>query len=106
MNNIAKTYTATIMIAGDYPKAVDVCRRFCMDVGFCVTVTRTEFVYTGGAEAGVMVGCINYPRFPQSPDQIMAMAIDLANALKREMFQHSYSIVASDTTIWHTDREQ
>jgi len=100
------TYEAKIFIAGDYATAQQVCREFCHEFGACVTVTPTEYVYTGGQEAGVIVGFINYPRFPQTGDQIKMRAFKLADRLRERLCQHSYTIVASDGTIWDTTRDQ
>lgn len=99
------TYTAQIYIAGDYSHAKRVCQRHCMDIGLCVTVEPIEYVYTGGCEAGVRVGLINYARFPAEPAVIYARALDLARILRVELAQHSFSIVATDKTVFDTTRE-
>lgn len=101
----ATTFTADIYIAGDAASARHVCRKYCMDTGFCVTVAECEFVYTGGQESGVRVGIINYPRFPDSPENLLTRAMDLAERLRAELCQHSYSIVTPDTTIWVSERK-
>lgn len=106
MRNELPTYTVEICIAGDHADAVRVCRKFCMAHGFCVTVTPTTYVYTGGAEAGVIVRCINYPRFPTTPADLWAMASVLAEDLRVSLCQHSYSMIAPDRTLWMTEREQ
>jgi len=100
----APTYTAAIYIAGDLTEARRVCRGYCMK-GLCVTVEPVEFIYTGGAETGVRVGLINYPRFPASPSEILNTAEHLAVALMNQLYQHSVSIVATDKTIWLSRRE-
>lgn len=99
------TYTATIFIAGDFAAAKRVCQRHVMDVGLCVTIEPTEYVYTGGCEAGVRVGLINYARFPAEPEDIFARAMELARLLRAELAQHSFSIVATDKTVFETTRE-
>lgn len=100
------TYTAEICIAGDQNDAIRICRAFCMANGFCVTVTPTTFVYTGGAENGVLVRCINYPRFPSTNNEIWSKAEKLAEELRIGLYQHSFSIVAPDRTLWVTERQQ
>ncbi len=67
MVNAAPSCPVSIFIAGDYDKAHEICRAHCDAVGLCVTVTATSYIYTGGEEAGVIVGLINYPRFPSEP---------------------------------------
>ncbi len=99
------TYTATIFIAGDYAQAKARCQRYVMDVGLCITVEPVEYVYTGGCEAGVRVGLINYARFPAEPADIFARALGLARVLRVELAQHSFSVVATDKTVFETTRE-
>jgi hypothetical protein len=99
------TYTAAIYIAGDLDTARATCRHFCMS-GLCVTLESVEFIYTGGAETGVRVGLINYPRFPAEPADIFAKAEALADRLMNDLCQHSYSIVATDKTVWKSRRPE
>jgi len=100
----APTFTAQIYVAGDINQAKQICRKYCMDVGLCVTVEPVDYIYTGGAEAGVRVGLINYPRFPAEPCDIRARAIDLARTLRVGLSQHSFSIVTPVETMWESTR--
>lgn len=99
------TYTAAIYIAGDAHAAREACRAHCMEVGLCVTVEPLDFIYTGGAESGVRIGLINYPRFPAEPADIWAKAVSLAELLIVHLHQHSASVVATDRTLWLSRRE-
>jgi hypothetical protein len=101
----APSYCLTIAIAGDFETAKVVCRRYCMQVGLCVTIEPVAYIYTGGEEAGVRVGLINYPRFPSTEEQIWHHATELAELLRSELCQHSYSIIGPDRTIWNSLRE-
>lgn len=74
------------------------CREYCDEVGFAVTVTQTNFVYTGGEESGVIIGIINYPRFPKTPEELDEHAFTLANMLMKEFKQYRCSVVTSDYT--------
>ena len=74
--------------------------------GLCVTVTPTEYIYTGGQESGVIVELINYPRFPSHPQEIYEHAIDLAEELRAECCQQSYTIMMPDHTYYDTLREE
>lgn len=47
-------------------EAKALCQAYVDEVGLCVTVTPTEYIYKGGREPGVMVGLIRYPRFPET----------------------------------------
>jgi len=98
------TYQATIFIAGDHAKALRACQSHCDEVGLCVTVEPTTYVYTGGAEVGVRVGLINYPRFPSTPREIFQRAKVLAMLLLDALDQQSVSIVATDGTTWFSRR--
>lgn len=98
------TIPYTIYIAGDYTKAVKCAREYCDDIGFCVTVTQTRYVYRYGEEDGVIVGLINYPRFPKTEQEIRQHAIDLANRLRIELDQESFSIQGPYETEWFSWR--
>jgi len=100
----APSHTLTIWIAGDLAMARQVCREFCMDVGLCVTVTPTIFIYTGGEESGAAVRLINYPRFPSSPAVLWNTAETLAALLRERLCQHSYSIEGPELTKWFSVR--
>lgn len=98
------TYTADIWIGGNVFDAEGICRAYCDEVGFCVSVTPTSFQYTRGTTSGVRVGLINYARFPASPEAIFAHAETLANLLITRLEQDSASIVASDRTVFLSRR--
>lgn len=100
----APSYPVSIFIAGDYYKAKQICQSFCDAVGLCVTVTSTAYVYTDGEQMGVIVGLINYPRFPAEPADILAKAQRLADDLMRGLLQQSYSIQTPTETLWYSRR--
>lgn len=101
------SYSVQIFIAGDIAKATELCRAHCDEVGLCVTVTPTTYVYTGGEEDGVIVGLINYPRFPvEQVGLIYATAEALAEELCLKMGQQSYTIQTPDAAFWTSYRPQ
>lgn len=102
----SKTITVTIYIGGDLAQAKQVCREWCMEVGACVTVEPVDFIYTGGEEAGVRVGFINYPRFPADEAYIVERATALAFLLMDRLCQQSFSIVGPTETVWHSRRPE
>lgn len=102
----ANSYEIKIFIAGDYNQAKQICREFCMEEGACVTVTPTSYVYTGGEETGVIVGFINYPRFPATGYDALQKAKRLAEKLMTGLCQHSYTIWAPEDTHWFSRRPQ
>ena len=101
---LAPTIRAEIFIAGDIEQAKQVCREHCLSVGLCVTVEPVAYIYTGGEEAGVRVGLINYPRFPATSENIAEKARTLADLLMHRLCQNSYSIVGPDQTTWFSRR--
>lgn len=105
-NNMREdTYWAKIYVAGDINVIKQVCREYCYNVGLCVTVDATLFIYTGGEEYGVEIGLINYPRFPDTKDNILDKAIDLGDMCRNATFQHSYLVMTPEKTIWNSSRE-
>ena len=101
-----ETYWARIYIAGPLSEIEQVCREFCTDVGLCVTVTPTKYVYTGGEETGVIVEMINYPRFPSKPDDIKQKAFKLADQILMLTHQGSYTIMTPDESTYYSRRDE
>ena len=92
-----KTYWAEVLIAGDLAKLEDSARAWCMR-GACVSVTPTNFIYTGGAQSGACVRLISYPRYPKSPEDIWLLALDLGKFLMDKLYQRSCTVQATDKT--------
>lgn len=78
---------------------IKLCSGICNEIKLCVTVTDTHFVYVNGDEPGVIVGLINYPRFPEDPYKIKEKAIEIAQKLMASLEQERVSIVCTDETI-------
>ena len=106
MNRSVESYPVSIFIAGDPAEAGYLCRAYCDEVGYCVTVTPTLYAYRGGAEAGVIVGLINYGRFPAKPMSIFDHACELGERLCEGLKQESYTIQAPDKTLWVSHRAE
>lgn len=100
------SYPVSIFVAGDHDEAKAICRKFCDEEGLCVTVTPTAYVYTGGEEGGVIVGLINYPRFPSEPTHILSTARLLAIELMHKLEQQSASVQTPDETLWLSIRAE
>lgn len=101
----ARSFPVKIFIAGSYSKALKIVQEYCDEVGYCVTVDHTYYVYKNGKEEGVVVGLINYPRFPSIPNTIVNHAIEIAEKLRVGLNQESYSIQTPDDTIWYSYRK-
>jgi hypothetical protein len=102
----APSFSVRICIAGDHEDAKRICKQYCFEVGYCVTVEKVEYIYTGGHESGVIVGLINYPRFPRAPGEIIKVAEDIGMRLMEGLFQHSFSIITPTETIWYSRRPE
>lgn len=100
-----ETFWANIYIAGDLVQAKQICREFCQEIGLCVTVTETTFIYTGGEELGICIGLLNYPKFPSTPETITDEAMKLAERLRWRLYQHSYLIQTPVLCYWDTLRD-
>ncbi len=102
---VAPSCPIKIYIAGDYDKAIKSTKEYCDETGYCVTVTPTVYVHTGGLPSGVIVGLINYPRFPQPADAILERAVVIAKKLRIDLDQESFSIETPNDTIWYSYRK-
>lgn len=102
---IQPTFAVRIYLSGPIEIAKQIIREDCLREGLCVTVEQTQFIYTGGEEAGYVVGLINYPRFPSTPEMLRARARHLAELLLAGTFQHSALLMDAIQTEWLTVRE-
>jgi hypothetical protein len=99
-----ETFTASIYVGtrhgySDVDEIRQWLQEFCNDVRLGVTLTPTEFIYVDGGEPGVIVGLINYPRFPKPIKEIKENAVAIAQGLMELCEQERVSIVFSDETI-------
>ena len=82
-----------------------VCRYFCDKTGICVSFTETTYVYWGGKESGIIVGLINYPRFPNPPEILKNQALELAKRLKVVAKQEWITVVFPNEIISLNDED-
>ena len=80
---------------------------------FCVTITPTEFIYTSnlkksvnGNEQGVIIGIMNYPRFPLERKTLEQKAEEIALLCKERFKQNKISIVYPDRTVMFETPEE
>ena len=72
--------------------------KWCTEKKQCVTISPTKFIYvqtdeTGaGMEEGVVIGFINYPRYPLSQAEIRNRARELGELLMKTFKQYRVSI--------------
>jgi ferredoxin len=76
----------------------EICQQYCNEVGLCVTITPTNFIYVNGQEAGCFIGLINYPRFPSTSEDILSKALELAKIFLEEFKQNKVSVICNDKT--------
>ena len=104
----SKTYWANIYLGlrveytdkqHTYAKAEKFIKKYVTDNPMCVTMTRTNFAYVDGDERGLIIGIINYPRFPKSQRKLKEYAMEFAKVLKEEFAQKRISIMFPDTTL-------
>jgi hypothetical protein len=100
-----KTFWVRIYASGPIEIAKQVCREYCLNVGLCVTIEPSLFIYTGGEESGYCVGLINYPRFPAQDDIVIIKAREIAERLLERTAQHSILLMSPTETTWITKRE-
>lgn len=100
------TFAARIYLSGPIDVAKQTIREEVLREGLCVTIEPTTFIYTGGEEQGYVVGLVNYPRFPASPDEITGRAMRLAGTLLVATHQLSALVVTPEKTTWMTRRTE
>lgn len=100
------TFWVKLYLSGPIEHAKQVARAECLREGLCVTIEPTTFIYTGGEEAGYVVGLVNYPRFPSEPDQLVTRARDLMSKLLAGTFQQSAMLMTPIATEWISSRSR
>ena len=65
-----------------------------------MTVTPTEYVYTGGRQPGAIIGLIAYARFVKSNAELDSMAKDLAYDLMVAMSERSCTIMTPTESMY------
>lgn len=93
-------------MSGPIDVAKQALRAECLPGGLCVTIEPTLFIYAGGEESGFVVGLVNYPRFPSTPEAIARQAGQLIDALLRATHQHSAMLMTAETTRWVSVRKE
>jgi len=75
-----------------------ICQNYVDEAGLAVTLTKTKYIYTDGNELGVIIGLINYPRFPSNVETIYNHAISIAKILMDSLNQYRVTIVMNNKT--------
>jgi len=93
------TWWVKIYLSGPRPIIEQACREFCEE-GLCVTVEDVKYIYPRGEENGVVVGLVDYPKYPAGRDAVGKMARRLAGVLLERSCQDSVMLLDPETTTW------
>ena len=86
-------------------RLTDLIQKITDNGGLCVTVEPTRFFYKDGNEPGLVVGLINYPRFPLSTKKLETQALCLARLLLKVAEQKRLSVQFPNKTIMLQDED-
>lgn len=84
----------------------EIVQEYVNKLGECVTITPTNFVYTNGNEPGVIIGFINYPRFPKDQSELITRALGLAEKLMYAFKQCRVTVTTPISSIMLTNTTQ
>ena len=86
---LRKSYSGKVF---NIEMAEKICQDYVDKIGWCVTVTKTRYIYKNGNEDGVIVGIIQYPRFPKPEHCIKEQTFKLAKNLLKGLEQNRVSV--------------
>ena len=102
----APSRSVSVYVAGSRSRVRDALREHCVAVGLCVAVVDCDYIYTGGAESGVVVRLQNYPRFSASESELMALGVGVGRLLVAALCQSSALVVGPAETVWLSRRAE
>lgn len=94
------SHEVKIYIAGNYDRIEQVCSDYVTEVGLCVNVKPTNFIYTHGEQSGAEIGLISYPKFKPSLSQTWEEAIELCEILMGECNQKSATVIDEGEAVY------
>jgi len=74
-------------------------QQFVDKESFCVSVTKTDFIYKNGIESGVMIGIISYPRFKRTEANLLSLANKIATQMILKFKQNRVTITTPKQSI-------
>jgi hypothetical protein len=104
MKKAVRTCSIQVFMAGDIAVAKHALRTMAWSEGMCVTITPTDFIYTGGEETGFVIGVQHYPRFPSTPKKLTVFAEHVAEMVMLACCQKTALVVAPKYTRWLTQK--
>lgn len=97
-------YTIRIYIAGNYDRIEQACSDFVTEVGLCVNVKKTNYIYTYGEQSGAEIGLISYPKFKEEYSEIWNKAQKLCEMIMDEYNQQSATIIDNNNQSIYIER--
>lgn len=95
----------TTFIEHTLEECESLCQKYCTNIGLCVTVTPTKYIYTQGNEYGAIIGFIQYPRFPLEEEGIKKRALELGEILMMHLGQLRVTINFPDSVEMLTNHD-
>jgi len=81
------------------PEVISFLQYYVSSNPICFSVTPTSFVHPSGAEKGVIIGLIQYPRFPKEEKELISIALDVAESLRIKFRQYRVTVGFPDNMI-------
>lgn len=94
------SFEIKIFIAGDYNRIKHVCSDFVTEVGLCVNIKKTDYVYTYGEQSGAEIGLISYPKFQTEFEEQRNKAMKLCKLLMNACNQKSATILDNKQALY------
>lgn len=95
----AEPYQCKLYVAGNVWHIELICRKY-VELGLCVTITPTKYIYTGGAEDGAIIGFINYARLPNTKENIIEIAVELGKQIIEQTGQLSFTVIDNENNCY------
>ena len=92
------SYWVRIYISGPIDMIDQCCREFVLD-GLCVNVTKTQYIFTHGEQQGATIELINYPKYPDTSENLWDKAIELADFILDNTHQGSYTVMDAEKAV-------
>lgn len=102
---ISNPFTIRIYIAGNYDRIEQVCSDYVTEVGLCVNVKKTNYIYSYGEQSGAEIGIISYPRFEIDYEQSIEHAEALCQLLMDKCNQSSATIIDENNQALYIERK-
>jgi len=102
---ICSSFLVYIYIAGCESIIKQAVSDFTESHYMCVNVRKTDYIYTGGSEMGVVIELINYAKSPKEPAIIVSEALELAHFVRERANQKSFTIMTPTKSYWYKHTE-